>query len=373
MIIKNCRCFDGNEFLDGYKNIIVDEGIITGISDASNSFNGDFIDAGNRVMCPGYVDIHTHGIGGFDNSDITEEEFPAMAKLYYEAGCTTFIPSIPTIHSKKILNTLCVYGNLKDEVPGVHLEGPFINAEKRGAQNPVYIQKPNASYFKKKFGEHIDTISRVTIAPELDIGFALTRFLISKGITVSFGHTVCDSEKASEFFDLTGSIATHTFNAMPSIHHRTPSITTVALNRDNVYCEIIPDLIHVHPEIIKLIFKIKGPERTIAVSDSMLAAGLPYGEYDFSELHVTVGPTGARLDSGNLAGSTITIADGVKNIIESGVSPAAALMSGTSSPARAAGIEHMAGYIIEGRSADLLILNEDYSVDKVFKKGIQVT
>ena len=372
MIIKNCRCFDGNEFLDGYKNIIVNEGIITGIADTVKGIAGELIDACGKTLCPGFVDIHTHGIGGYDNSDITEVEFPEMAKLYNEAGCTTFIPSMPTIPSKKILNILRVYSNLKDEVPGVHLEGPFINAEKRGAQNPVYIQKPNPSYFEREFGEHIDTITRVTIAPELDSDFALTRFLISKGITVSFGHTVCDSEKASEFFDLTGSIATHTFNAMPSIHHRTPSITTVALNRDNVYCEIIPDLIHVHPEIIKLIFKMKGPERTIAVSDSMLATGLPYGEYDLSGLHVTVGPTGARLDSGNLAGSTITIADGVKNIIKSGISTAAALMSGTSSPARSAGIGHMAGYIMEGRSADMLILNEDYSVDKVFKKGIQV-
>ena len=156
---------------------------------------------------------------------------------------------------------------------------------------------------------------------------------------------------------------------MPSIHHRSPSITTVALNRDNVYCEIIPDLIHIHPEIIKLIFKMKGPEKTIAVSDSILATGLPKGVYEFSGLHVTVGETGARLNSGNLAGSTITLAAGVKNIISVGIKLEHALMSATSSPANAMGIENSCGYIKKGYTADLLILDDNYSVLKVFLKG----
>ncbi len=373
MIIKNCKCFDGNEFLTGRKNIVVENGKISGISNEKKDIKGDFFDAAGRIACPGYVDIHTHGIGGFDNSAISEEEFPQMEELYNKSGCTTFIPSMPTISSRKILETLRVYGKFINEIPGVHLEGPFINVEKRGAQNPVYIQKPSASYFEKEFGEFIDTISRVTLAPELDIDFSLTKFLVKKGIIVSFGHTVCDSDTAEIFFDIADSIATHTFNAMPSIHHRSPSITTIALNRENVYCEIIPDLIHVHPEIIKLIFKMKGPEKTIAVSDSMLAAGLPYGEYNFSGLHVNVGPTGARLASGNLAGSTITIAEGIRNIIDSGIRPEDALMSGTSSPARAMGIDDKSGYLKTGRNADLLILNEDYSVSEVFKRGKLIT
>ncbi|MCK5758990.1 MAG: N-acetylglucosamine-6-phosphate deacetylase, partial [Clostridiales bacterium] len=286
-----------------------------------------------------------------------------------KAGTTKYYPSFPTISSNVMIKSLTLYKNKSNEIPGIHLEGPYINIEKRGAQNPVYIQKPNKIRFEKEFSEFLDIISRITIAPELDENFSLTKYLVSQGIKVSFGHTTCNVERANEFFDVSDSIATHMFNAMPSIHHRSPSITTAALNRDNVYCEIIPDLLHVHPEIIKLIFKAKGPEKTIAVSDSMLATGLPMGEYDFSGLHVTVGEEGARLDSGNLAGSTITLAAGVKNIISVGIKPEYALMSATSSPANAMGIENICGYIKKGYTADILILDNDYSVSKVFLNG----
>ncbi len=369
MIIKNCRCFDGEKFLSGNRNILVKNGLITSIEEKYISGNEELLDADGKIVCPGFIDIHTHGIGGYDNSKISIEEYPLMAKKYNEAGTTKFYPSFPTISQKEMLHSLSIYKKIAKDIPGIHLEGPYINFDKRGAQNPVYIQKLNTEIFEMKFSGYLDIIKRITIAPELDENFAFTRYLVSKGIKVSFGHTTCNAEKANRFFDLTESIATHTFNAMPSIHHRSPSITTAALNREDVFCEIIPDLLHIHPEIIKLIFNIKGPERTIAVSDSMLATGLPKGKYEFSGLHVTVGETGARLESGNLAGSTITLAEGVKRIISTGVLPEHALMSATSTPARAMGIEKTDGYIKNGRSADLLILDSDYSVLKVILNG----
>lgn len=369
MIIKNCKCFNGEEFLEGFHNIYIDKGKIREISIKDIKKDSEIYDANRNIVCPGFIDIHTHGIGGYDNSKLNDHEFKLMTEFYNMAGTTTFYPSFPTISSKAMLESLALYKKLKQKIRGIHLEGPYINIEKRGAQNPVYIQKPNKERFRSEFYEYLDIISRITIAPEMDENFSFTNFLVSQGIKVSFGHTTCDADNANEFFKITDSIATHMFNAMPSIHHRSPSITTVALNRENVYCEIIPDLLHVHPEIIKLIFKIKGPEKTIAVSDSMLATGLPNGEYNFSGLHVTVGETGARLDSGNLAGSTITLATGVKNIISIGIKPEHALMSATSSPAKAMGIENSCGYIKKGYSADLLVLNNDYTLSKVFVNG----
>lgn len=369
MIIENCKCFDGEEFLDGFKSISILDGKIDNISLSLKENDNEIIDAEGKIVCPGFVDIHTHGIGGYDNSKLNKDEFCLMSEFYNKAGTTTFYPSFPTISSEIMLETLSMYKKLSNKIKGIHLEGPYINFEKRGAQNPVYIKKPNAERFEKEFKSYLDIISRVTIAPELDENFTLTKYLISKGINVSYGHTTCDAKSANEFFDIADSIATHMFNAMPSIHHRKPSITTVALNRDNVFCEIIPDLIHIHPEIIKLVFKIKGPKKTITVSDSMLATGLPNGKYNFSGLNVTVGETGARLDTGNLAGSTITLAEGVKNLISIGIEPEYALMSATSSPAKAMGIEKTKGYIKKGNTADLLILNNDYSVSKVILNG----
>ncbi|MCD6322442.1 MAG: N-acetylglucosamine-6-phosphate deacetylase [Clostridiales bacterium] len=369
MIIKNCRCFDGKEFLEGFVNISITKGLIRDISSIDFEEDSETYDAEGKIVCPGFIDIHTHGIGGYDNSKLNEDEFNLMKGLYNKAGTTKFYPSFPTISSNVMLKSLSLYKKKSKEIPGIHFEGPYINTEKRGAQNPVYIQRPNKERFKEEFSEYMDIISRITIAPEMDENLSFTKYLVSQGIKVSFGHTTCNAEKANKFFDLTDSIATHIFNAMPSIHHRSPSITTVALNRDNVYCEIIPDLIHIHPEIIKLIFKIKGPEKTIAVSDSILATGLPKGVYEFSGLHVTVGETGARLNSGNLAGSTITLAAGVKNIISVGIILEHALMSATSSPANAMGIENSCGYIKKGYTADLLILDDNYSVLKVFLKG----
>ena len=371
MVIKNCKCFDGKKFLEGLINIKIESGNIAFVSD--QKIEDDYvIDAGGNTVCPGYVDIHTHGMGGYDNSALSEEDLRKMSDLYIKAGTTTFYPSFPTISTKLMTETLKLYMNNSALVPGVHLEGPYINLEKRGAQNPVYIQKPSASRFHKEFKEYLGLIKRVTLSPELDQGFELSEYLVSKGIKVSFGHTTCDSDTADKFFDKYDSIATHMFNAMPSIHHRSPSITTIALNRNNVYCEIIPDLLHLHPEIIKLIFAVKGPEKTISVSDSMLAAGLPKGNYIFSGLNVTVGENGARLDSGTLAGSTIILADGVKNLISIGITPQNALMSATSSPAAAMGIDNVCGHIKEGRDADLLILEGDYSVSSVISKGNKI-
>jgi len=369
MLIRNCRCFDGKEFLEDIRNISILNGKFNDLSKVAVEEDSEIYDAEGKIVCPGFIDIHTHGIGGYDNSKLNEDEYNLMTDQYNKAGTTKFYPSFPTISSDDMLESLEIYKKKSDEIPGIHLEGPYINFEKRGAQNPEFIQKPNANRFKNEFSEYMDIISRITIAPEMDEDFSFTQFLVSQGIKVSFGHTTCDALTANKFFDITDSIATHMFNAMPSIHHRTPSITTVALNRDNVFCEIIPDLIHLHPEIIKLIFKIKGPEKTIVVSDSMLATGLPNGEYNFSGLHVTVGETGARLDSGNLAGSTITLAAGVKNLVSIGIKPEHALMSATSSPAKAMGIENMCGYIKKGYNADLLILEDDYSVSKVFLSG----
>ncbi len=370
-LLKNCRIFNGLEFLDDLMDIEIQNGFITDISSGLNSDNE--YDCHGKTVVPGYVDIHTHGISGFDNSDIKEEEFADMVNSYTRRGTTCFIPTFPTIGIKTAAETLGVYSKHRDQINCIHLEGPFINEGKKGAQNPEYILKPDLGEYIKYVGVHGDLIGRVTLSPEKDENFALTKFLVSKGILVSFGHTACSYELAAGFFEITDSLATHMFNAMPPVHHREPGITVAALMNEKTACEIIPDLIHLHPEIIKLVFRLKGPGKTVCISDSIVAAGLDEGEYVFSGLDIIVDKNSARLKSGNLAGSIITMADGVKNMVSIGITPKDAIMSATSTPARVMGIDDKAGFVKKGRKADLLILNPDYSVYEVFKNGKRIT
>ncbi|HPJ22229.1 MAG TPA: N-acetylglucosamine-6-phosphate deacetylase [Clostridia bacterium] len=369
-LLTNCRVFDGEKFLDGLWDIFIEDGRIQKISGHEGNAAGT--DCEGRVVSPGYVDIHTHGIAGFDNSDIKAQDFDAMCSAYHRTGTTCFIPTFPTIDRETASQSLEIYKKKREKIESVHLEGPFINKEKKGAQNPDYILEPDVDLFDDFAGEYEELIGRVTLSPEMDSGFRLTKKLVSKGILVSFGHTSCSFEKGMEFFGVTDSLATHMFNAMPAIHHREPGITVASLLNSATACEIIPDMIHLHPAIIKLIYKLKGPVKTICVSDSIMAAGLPDGEYVFSGLGITVMNKSARLKSGNLAGSIITMAEGVRNLVSIGIAPEDALMSATSSPAFIMGIEERHGFLKPGRVADIVVLEEDYSVNTVLKAGERV-
>lgn len=371
MKIKNCRLFDGKKFHNDKKDILIEDGLIKDILPTDDKHAENEIDAKGLIAVPGYVDIHTHGAGGFDNSDIKEEDIDEMISFYNKNGTTTFIPTFPTISTEQARKVLEIYSK-RDDIPGVYLEGPFINIKKRGAQNPMHIKTPTITAFDRIAKDYYDKILMVMIAPEMDEEFKLTDYLISKGIRIAFGHTLCDDVIASEFFDKTDAVATHMFNGMPSIHHRYPTITAVALNRDNVMCEVIPDLVHVHPEMIKLLYKIKGGENTILISDSMQAAGLADGEYNFAGLKIILKGDKIKLENGILAGSIIKPSDGVVNLINSGIDPAQVLMSATSTPARVMGLENKVGHIKKGRKADILLLDKDYKLKQVYKDGHKI-
>lgn len=369
-VLRNCRIFDGERIMDQAGFLTIHDGIID-MSDHIRK-SEDSVDCGGGLVVPGYVDIHTHGIEGYDNSDLTSDEFKKMANAYAKTGTTTFFPTFPAISSKTAAKSLEVYKEHEDEIPGIHLEGPFINKKKKGAQNPDFIRKPDLEEYSRFVNEYMKLIKRVTLSPERDAGFELSKYLLSKGIKVSFGHTTCNYETGMDFLSLSGIIATHLFNAMPPIHHRKPAITTAALMDDDTYCEVIPDLIHLHPEILRMVFRLKGPEKVICVSDSIFATGLKPGKYIFSGLEIKVEKGSARLESGNLAGSIITMAEGVRNLINIGISPVDALTSATSTPAKAMGIESSCGFIRNGMPADILILGDDYFPVIVYKAGKRI-
>ena len=368
MVIKNARIFNGITFID-YMNVVIKDNKIIDIT--NNDVNDDnVIDAKMTYLVPGLIDIHTHGIMGYDLNEINSMQFNKAIDSYNKSGTTSLLP---TTVSQQVKKTIKLIEHIKQSenksVIGVHLEAPYINPKKLGAQNKSFIESPSVKRFNDIYKDYLKYIKRVTIAPELDINFSLVKYLVKNNIVCSFGHTLCDSKTGEEAFDLGCKLATHFFNAMPNIHHREVSITGKALIRDDVTVEIISDLIHVCEDIIKLIIKTKPIDKVIIISDSMSATGLGDGEFILSSKLVTVKNKIARIKEGNLAGSLITMLDGVKNYIKIGVKFEDAFRFATYNPALLLNLEDKIGMIKIGNDADLLILDNELNINNVICKG----
>jgi len=370
MVIHNGNVFNGQHFIK-YKNIKIIDDKIVAISNEKMT-DGKYIDAKGAYVVPGFIDIHTHGINGYDVNHIeTKKKYEECFFNYAKNGTTSLLPSTVAqeeIYTKNLLNyTKSSYCN--KSVVGIHLEAPYINEAKLGAQNKDFIRKPSVDDFKSHYSQYYDVIKRVTIAPELDEKFALSKFLYKKNIIPSFGHTISDSQRGQLAFNNGYILATHFMNAMPQIHHREVSITGKALIDDNVFIEIIGDLKHVSSDIIKMVYKIKPRDKVIIISDSMSATLLGDGEYFLSGQKVIVKNNTARLIEGNLAGSLITMLDGVKNFVKIGIDLECALQFATYNPAKILNLEDKIGAIKEGNYADILLLDNKLNIKKVILKG----
>jgi len=370
MIVYNGKIFNGQHFIE-YKNIkIVGDKIV----EISNKEMKDdvSINAKGEYVVPGFIDIHTHGIKGYDVNHIeTNEQYEQCFLEYAKNGTTSLLPSTVAqeeVYTSNLLNYAKSI-NCSKSVIGIHLEAPYINEGKLGAQNKKFIRQPYVNDFIKYYAQYYNIIKRVTIAPELDKQFSLGKFLYEKNIIPSFGHTLCDSKKGQEAFQNGYILATHFMNAMPQIHHREVAITGKALINDNVFIELIGDLKHVSGDIIKMVYKIKPKDKIIIISDSMSATLLGNGEYFLSGQKVIVKDNTARLIAGNLAGSLITMLDGVKNFIKIGISLENTLQFATYNPAKLLKLENKIGVIKKGSYADILLLDNKFDIKKVILKG----
>ena len=346
--IKNVNLFGA------LTDITVDGGRIVAIGKT----DADGVDFGGAKIYPGLIDTHSHGCVGGDTMD---SDLDVMADFELSRGVTTWYPTTMTMGAEDIIKATNQNIDLGHgaNIPGFHMEGPFINAKYKGAQNEDFIIPPSMELFDK-----CKNIKKVTVAPETE---GAMEFIRNCPAVVSLGHTDADYDTAMAAFEAGARSLTHTYNAMPGIHHRAPGPIGAGSERGDVYAELICDGKHIHKAAVKMLVKIFGEDRIILISDSMLATGLSDGEYMFGGQPIDVKDGAALTKSGHLAGSTSTLFDCVKVAISFGIPEVSAVKMATENPARLMGLNK--GRIEVGYDADFIIVDEDFNLIRAIVRG----
>ena len=347
--------------------VVIEDGIIiyAGPHDKAPK-RGPIWDAKGAYVTPGLIDIHVHGGGGGDVMDGTLESLETMSKTFSKYGTTAFLPATVTASHLELLQCVAAvkqaaeHGTGGAQVVGIHLEGPFINDSKKGAQNPEHIRTASLDELKEIWQEAGSLLRLVTLAPETEGALKAIQLLRSWGVTVSIGHSDASYEKVMEAQRWGASHICHTFNGMRGLHHRDPGVVGAALTCDDFSIELICDGIHVHPAAMKLALRAKGVHQLVLVTDTIRAMGLAEGRYVFGGLEIEVSGGAARLMTGALAGSTLSMAKAVRNAMKwLGVSICDAIRMASLNPARTINLEHRKGSLVVGKDGDLAIFDGD--------------
>lgn len=347
--------------------LVVNNNLIERI--CSNRADCRIIDLKGYRIIPGLIDMHIHGVNGFDTMDGSYNSLNGMSKYLTGNGVTAFLPTTVTADWNRIINAVA---NINEtisagvegaEILGSYIEGPYICEEHRGAHAREYIRKISIDELKELISVSKNSIKMFALAPELEGALEAIRLLKSNNINVSMGHTDAAAEDVIRAVDAGANIAVHLFNGMRGIHHREPGAAGEFMILDEVYTELIADGVHVHPDIIKLILRCKGPDKICLITDCMMAGGLSDGEYVLGELKVTVKDSVCRIGNGSLAGSTLRLIDGVKNLMKfTGVDPLDGVHCASLVPARILGMDNKMGSIREGKIASFSIVDDDYNI-----------
>jgi len=331
----------------------------------------------DRFIVPGFIDVHVHGGGGGDTMD-GADGVRTMAQFHLQHGTTTMLPTTVTNPVSELLEVLAGFsaaraagGELPD-LPGVHLEGPFISPERLGAQ-PPFATEPRPEPVSELLAPGL--IRVVTLAPELPGAAAAAHQFARAGVRVSLGHSSDDGSATRELLDTlapSGAVTafTHLFNAMGGIEARRPGLATLALLREESYAEVILDRLHLHDDVLRLVLSSK-PGRVMAITDAMRAAGLGDGPTELGGQAVTVTEGQARLADGTLAGSVLTMDQALRNALAIGLDWAAAVELTSAAPARYLGLSDR-GSLEPGRRADLVVFDADLNVSSVWLRGQQL-
>lgn len=336
-------------------------------------------DYGDKRIVPGFIDIHTHGAYGFDTNDAEPEGLRDWMKRIPEEGVTAILPTtvtqMPDVLTAALKNVAAVVneGYEGAEILGVHFEGPYLDMEYKGAQPPEAIAKATVEQFKMYQEAAQGLIKYITMAPEHDVNFALTRYCRETGVVVSMGHSSATYEQAMLGIANGATSMTHVYNGMTPYHHRKPGLVGTALRVRDIYGEIICDGCHSHLAALNNFFQAKGRDYSIMISDSLRAKHCPPGgNYQLGGHDIEIGEDGlARLKgTDTIAGSTLNMNKGLKILVEQAMVPFdTALNSCTINPARCLGADHRKGKIVTGYDADLVILEDNYDVTQTYCKG----
>jgi len=318
-------------------------------------------------LAPGYLDIHVHGGGGGDFMDADPEAVAAITATHARYGTVGLLATTLTAPEEEILRAIRAAREAPPRgarVLGYHIEGPFINMAHKGAQNPEYVRPASVAEIDRWMAEgRPDDRWVVTLAPETEGALEAIRHLAGRGAVVSAGHTDATYEQLRAAAEAGLRHATHLYNGMRGLHHREPGTVGGALTLPGMTVELIADGIHVHPAAMQLAIRARGPANMVAVTDAMRAAGLGEGEFTLGGLPVIVKDGQARLHSGALAGSVLTMDRAVQNLVRLvGLDLPAAVAMATLNPARRLGLDHRKGSLAVGKDADFLILDEHLNV-----------
>ena len=332
-------------------------------------------DAGAELyLIPGLIDIHTHGAVNGDHSDGSEEYMQDMAMFYAKNGVTSFLATTITCSGKQLegaMQNISRYKRQKNgaRCAGVNMEGPFLSYEKRGAHTDEFLQPPSIPMFEKMHVASGGSIRLVSIAPELPGAMEFIK-AASQVCKVALAHSAAGYDTAIEAFKSGASHVTHLFNAMSPFSHRDPAIPGAAMD-SRAYVEIISDGVHLHPSVIRAVFSMF-PERVCLVSDSIRSTGLPEGNYELGGLPVIVKNGKVTLEDGTIAGSNARLIECVRNAVSYGVPIEKAIAAATINNARAAGLGENYGSLEPGACADMVLLDKNLDIQKVYIAGSPV-
>ncbi|MGG4343137.1 N-acetylglucosamine-6-phosphate deacetylase [Paenibacillus lautus] len=335
--------------------------------------DAELIDGKGMWLIPGMIDVHIHGANGYDMMDGTEDSIQEVSRACAATGCTSFLATSVSSTIEDLLNMIrsvkSVIGREQGaKIAGIHLEGPYLNPKRKGMQNEKYLRHPNLEEIKLIFQEAGSLIKMVTIAPELPGGLELISFLKEQDVVVAVAHSDATYEEAKLAFTAGASHVTHCFNGMRPIHHRDPGLIVAAFEEPHVSLQAIVDQVHLHPAIVRLMHRLKGPEGMVLITDALQAMGLGDGNYMFGGHHVTVSEGIARLADGTLASSTVTMNEALRLTVANGISMEDAVHMASTTPARILGLSHK-GKIEVGYDADLVLMDERYQVHWTMIEG----
>ena len=333
--------------------------------DALIKYQGEVVDASECYVLPGFVDIHFHGCAGYDFCEGSAETIEQMAKYEFSQGVTGICPATMTLREEKISGLMRQVSAYKKQekkgknarLLGVHLEGPFINPAKKGAQSEADIQSPEIEKLRRWQEAAGGLIRLVTIAPEMEgaircIGEGKREFHFS------LGHCSCDYDMARKAFEAGADHVTHLFNAMPSLEHRNPGLIGAAFDHKECFVELICDGTHIAPSVVRMVFRLFGEERVVLISDSMEATGMPDGEYHLGGQRVSVRKKTAALEDGTLAGSVTSLYGCFREAVRMGIPIESAIKACTVNPCKSIGLDKEYGSLAVGKKACFLLLDQ---------------
>ena len=371
MIIRNAKVYtDGSRFVE--KDLVIRDGRI--VFGAEALPDEEVIDAQGAYALPGLVDIHFHGAVGHDFCDADEAGLQAIADFEASKGVLAICPATMTFDEEILNGIMDVAAAHKNErgadLVGINMEGPYISPNKVGAQNPKYVMAADAGMFRRLQARSGGLIRLLDVAPEEPGNLDFIKACHNE-VRISIAHTCADYDTAKTAFAAGATHMTHLYNAMPGITHRAPGPIIAALE-EGAEVELITDGVHIHPAVVRFTFNTFGDDHVILIADSMMACGLPDGQYSLGGQAVTVrGPRATLTEQpGTIAGSATCLYDCMKHaVLEMGVPLVSAVRAASLNPARSIGVDADYGSLEPGRWGNVILADEQLNILKVIRKG----